>query len=107
MSLLYNIHRYFGFIRNFKPMKDCNYLYVRPIPGHNKNTVKISYPSNGLICIEGYILQKDTDTQEIIYQNRFHELINIPSKVNINTLNIDIKDGVLYIQAHSTSMQGL
>lgn len=101
MSILYQIHRYFGFIRQFKPLTESLFVYVQAIPGHNKETIQLSYTPNGLLRIEGHILQKDNHTNETIYQNRIHELIYVPPKLNKNTLTMKIIDGVLYIQADS------
>lgn len=101
MSLLYHIHRYFGVIRHFKHLDKHLFIYVQAIPGHNKETIQISYTPNGLLCIEGDMLQKDNHTNETIYQNRIHELIYVPPKLDKNTLTMKIVDGVIYIQADS------
>lgn len=104
MSLLYHIHRYFGCIRSFRPLTQQHYFYVQAVPGHSKETLRISYTANGLLCLEGSVEQ--SDGQALLYQHRFHELIYVPPKLDKSTLCVDVKDGVVYLHIQRLSEQG-
>lgn len=95
------LSRCLGPIRSFRPTEmPGRFVYVQKAPGHTEQTIAVSFRYNRLIQLDGATEMRDFGGAvgaAVLYEHRFHRLIQMPKRADPATLRLRVTDGVLVV----------
>lgn len=98
------VSRWFGPIRSFRPTEmPGRFVYVQKAPGHTERTIAVSFRYNRLIQLDGAAELRDfggAGSAAVLFEHRFHRLVQMPKRADPATLRVRVIDGVLVVTIH-------